>query len=151
MVGYPTGCWVFDSVPNRPGGYGQLSTRENGRARIIRAHVLSYLISKGDIPSGMHVCHTCDNPPCVNPAHLFLGTPKDNVHDAQKKGRFPVAAVIIRRPFMGRPPKIDPNVVRAIKSSSEDRHVLAARYGLTSTTVSRIWRNEGWYARVTAK
>lgn len=78
-------CWTWIGAKNRR-GYGKLSFRKN---KTMPAHRASYILFKGDIPSGMLVCHSCDNPPCVKPAHLWLGTISDNVCDMIKKNRSP--------------------------------------------------------------
>lgn len=75
-------CWLWDASVDRK-GYGKIN--HNGKPK--SAHRLSYEIAYGPIPEGMFVCHKCDNPPCVRPDHLFIGTNKDNMADMKSKGR----------------------------------------------------------------
>ena len=82
--GLPKECWEWKSASVR-GGYGQISV--NGKRAI--ASRMSWELHNGKIPNGMFVCHHCDNPPCVNPGHLFLGTNFDNALDRTQKGRQP--------------------------------------------------------------
>lgn len=81
-VGKTPFCWLWRGSKSA-GGYGRIMINY----RRVRAHRLSWEIYHGDIPPGMFVCHICDNPLCVNPNHLFLGTNKDNVMDMVGKGR----------------------------------------------------------------
>jgi len=75
-------CWEWTSRRDRQ-GYGRLGIQ----GASLRAHRIAWIATHGPIPTGLCVLHHCDNPPCINPAHLFLGTPKDNVHDRIAKGR----------------------------------------------------------------
>ncbi len=83
LVETDSGCWEF--VGGRTGSnYGVLYV---GNGTCVSAHRLSYEIEYGPIPKGMFVCHTCDNPPCCNPNHLFVGSLQDNKVDEVSKGR----------------------------------------------------------------
>ncbi len=73
-------CWEW--IGAKSNGYGDFW---NGKR--IKAHQYSWILHKGEIPKGMLICHHCDNPACVNPNHLFLGTVRDNLIDMVNKGR----------------------------------------------------------------
>ncbi len=77
-------CWIWTPC-RRPGVYGHLRIMPDGS--LLGAHCVSWIIHFGRIPNRLHVCHKCDNPPCVNPNHLWLGTHVDNMHDRDMKGR----------------------------------------------------------------
>lgn len=80
------GCWTWTGSIQKSNGYGVIN--EGGtRGRRWYAHRYSFTLKNGEIPKGMVVCHTCDNPPCVNPGHLFLGDYRDNMRDASSKMR----------------------------------------------------------------
>jgi hypothetical protein len=79
-------CWNWTGVPNM-WGYGQIREEGGRNAKKKLAHRISWIIHNGTIPTGMLVLHTCDNPLCVNPNHLWLGTHQDNIDDMMRKGR----------------------------------------------------------------
>lgn len=76
-------CWEWTACKDR-GGYGIFGYSKH---KNVKAHRMSWSLAHGDIPEGLLVCHHCDNPSCVRPNHLFLGTLKDNAYDMIRKGR----------------------------------------------------------------
>lgn len=124
----PDGCWPWTGARGRR-GYGQL--KWNGKDA--RAPRVVYALTFGPIPDGMLVCHTCDNPPCVNPAHLFLGTNADNLADARAKDR------------LGQ--RLTLQVVAAIRrdhAAGAGVRALGRTYGIHYSTVSRVVRGLLW-------
>lgn len=130
------GCWLWTGAQFNERGYGAFQVAHK---KTVRAHRYAYQISNGSIPHGMFVCHSCDNPRCVNPAHLWLGTAQDNVTDKVLKGRSPLGEATGVA-------KLTPTMVIAIRSSAAGtpRKTLAARFGVTVHTISAVKRNLVW-------
>ncbi len=134
-------CWLWTG-PLVDGRYG--TTTRHRRHHL--AHRYAYLLTYGPIPAGIKVCHTCDTPRCINPAHLFLGTQADNVADMIQKGR----ADFRKNKSHGSAhykAKLTEAAVRAIRAraaSGEPRTALVAAYGVCTATISHILNRRIW-------
>lgn len=136
----PEACWPWTGYTDHD-GYGMLWVKiGDDRPRNHRASRLSYLIHAGDIPDGLLACHTCDNPICVNPRHLFLGTPEVNTHDMIQKGR----GVSGARVWSSKLSEIDVQEIRERLASGESGASIARQFRVTPTTVSNINRGHTW-------
>ena len=141
------GCWLWTGWRNQQ-GYGQIGS--GGRDSLgLGVHRVSWEIHYGPIPDGLFVLHHCDNPPCVRPDHLFLGTHSDNMQDMVKKGhhhsqRYPE---LQGREFHGRA-KLTEAQVQAIRDryamSGIRQRDLAEEYGMSPSQMSRIITHTSW-------
>lgn len=132
------GCWEWTAARNRA-GYGRLRLGRVGQVSHIYAHRFSYELHNGPIPDDMLVRHSCDNPPCVNPAHLLTGTPADNMRDKAERGR-------CNPPLGERNPlaKLTADKVREIRASGLSDTKLAAAYGVSQSNISMIRSGRTW-------
>lgn len=131
-----SGCWIWTMSLHRL-GYGQVMVAR----RNTKAHRLAYELFVGPIPDGLQVCHTCDTPPCINPAHLFLGTFADNMRDKVWKGRqakgeaqghakFTEAAVL--------------EVRQLYAAGGVSQRALAAVFGVSQRAIGRALTRRTW-------
>lgn len=130
-------CWEWKKCRNAE-GYGVL--RRNKKT--LSAHRVAWNAVNGPIPDGMCVLHRCDNPGCVNPEHLFLGTLADNMADMVQKGRGRLPENSGERNGGA---KLTWSQVREIRSiRGETRADIAKRYGIAQSTLSRIIQGASW-------
>ena len=138
-----TKCWEWNGSKRR--GYGRMivGSRTNGTRRSVSAHRVSYELYHGEIPDGMEVCHTCDNPCCVNPEHLFVGTRQDNVDDRERKGRnITFTGEEQPRAKLTKKAVKDARWERAYKGTSFQR--LADKYGVSKHTIQNAINGKTW-------
>ena len=124
-----TGCWNCTSHTPNPKGYVRI--RRNGTATYL--HRYHYEKINGPIPDGLYVMHACDNPSCINPDHLSVGTPADNVLDAINKGRVAVNTLTV-------------DEVLEIREKDGTLPEVAAEYGVSPRSIRRIRNGETWAA-----
>ena len=129
-------CWEWTSSGTRD-GYGKFSIAK----RKMSAHRVSWIIAFGSIEDGACVLHRCDNPSCVNPGHLFIGTKKDNVEDMRSKGRQRWIKAGEKRIKLSRE---QVEMLRSDKANGASSPQLAARYGISESHARRIANGSKW-------
>lgn len=135
-------CWLWTGSKYRF-GYGHFRRKIDGKWIMYKSHRYSYEYYNGPIPKGALVCHDCDNPACVNPSHLFTGTPKDNTDDMFLKGR---KSKLIRNPKHNLLSIEIAREIRLYKQINPDLKlkVIAMKFNTSIEQVSRILLSRIW-------
>lgn len=131
----PDGCWPWTGMRLRR-GYGRFWWQGGN----VKAHRLAFELGTGEAPGEMLVCHHCDNPPCCNPAHLFLGTHQDNMADMRAKRRNPSGSSHYTTTIT----ESDVAQIRRRRAEGQTLKSIGAEYGVSEATVSRIANRISW-------
>lgn len=137
------GCHLWKGAKSDK-GYGHLSIND----KMVKAHRFAWELANGPIPVGLSVCHHCDNPPCVNPKHLFLGTHADNMQDMRSKGRCRPGTPGTNTARRGIRVKLTEENVREIRarhaSGSISRNKLAIEFEVTPRIIGLVVKRLSW-------
>lgn len=133
--GGPSACWPYVGGALTARGYGQFWLSGSPAP----AHRAMWVLLHGPLPTEVFVCHECDNPPCCNPSHLFIGTDEDNKRDCWAKGRQAIGERVGTS-------KLTEKQVREIAAlkGSETQAAIAIRFGVDPSLVGGIWRGHFW-------
>lgn len=132
----PGGCWVWTGY-RQWFGHGALTRTADGKPRTVLAHRHAWTLLKGPIPADKCLLHTCDNPPCVNPDHLYIGDRIDNAADRLSRGR------AAKGEKLGRLTEADVLEIRRLKGKVRAGD-LAVRFGVSRTHVYAIQHRGCW-------
>lgn len=131
------GCLEWTAARTKE-GYGLVVLgAHTGWRRSQKAHRIAYAINVGEIPAGQMVCHACDNPPCCNPDHLFIGTPAENVADKVRKLRQARGEGVRRH-------GLTEQMVREIRADTRSPGQIARALGVSRTAVANVRRGVSW-------
>lgn len=126
-----SGCWLW---------IGAATARGYGALGLEGAHRVSYRLFNGAIPTGSFVCHRCDNPICVNPEHLFVGTPKENTHDALRKRRLTHGDKHPNSKLR----EADIPIIRELAAKKTDMAEIGRRFGVGKYAIQCVVRGKWW-------
>jgi hypothetical protein len=139
MADLTDACQEWDLDTNSR-GYGRVRIKERWHL----AHRMVWAEAHGQIPKGMFVCHRCDNPPCINIDHLFLGTPRDNTQDMMSKGRCRSGGPAGEQSSAAKLTLAQVAEIRRLRTNGLTHKAIAARFGVGRTTVSAIIARRNW-------
>jgi len=125
------GCWIWFGTYSGP--YGRLGLEG--------AHRVSFRVFRGPVTPGLYVCHRCDVPACVNPDHLFLGTPDENMQDKKRKGR---SACGSRNGGGTKLHERDVPIIRALLAGGMSQASIGSRFGVSHRVIGRIGQGRTW-------
>lgn len=137
VVDAVSGCWNWTGATAGK-GYGFIKIPKTRKQEY--AHRLSWMIHRGEIPDGKYVLHRCDNPACVNPAHLFIGDAKENSWDMRAKQRHLYGEKNGSHVLMAK----DVKEIKKMLAYGVSQARVAKLFGVCQMTVSRIHRGERW-------
>jgi DNA-binding transcriptional regulator YiaG len=135
-----TGCWVWIGAKGSGGGYGLIKVGP----KLMLAHRASYMEYVGDIPEGMLILHRCDNPPCINPEHLFAGTWADNMRDMVAKGRDKHGDTRGEKNGQHKLNLAEIEQIRDLLEWGMKQHVIAQAFGVSRSNIAMIKSGRIW-------
>lgn len=145
-IGEPDECWLW-TKSRFPKGYGQFRVRPAPASPQKASRVAWALSNRRPVPDGLFVCHRCDNPPCCNPNHLFLGTGRDNMRDCIEKGRAGVCSPEFVAGLVERQRRLSDDQLRKAvlrNAGGESCRSIARDMGVAHTTITRLINGEQW-------
>jgi hypothetical protein len=132
IVHVDSGCWIWTGQKSQK-GYGVLQVQKNNKIKKYRAHRLSYELFKEPIPEGLYVCHSCDTPACINPAHLWVGTVQENNADKVNKSR--TSAKLNKEQVVE---------IKKMLAEGHSKYQLGKMYGVHPRTIFDIKKGRTW-------
>jgi hypothetical protein len=149
-IGHPDECWLWQKCRYGKMGYGKWTICDHGGHRQIDAHRIAFELVNGPISSGIVIRHSCDNPPCCNPAHLLAGSHTDNILDMYRKGRDRGRGTRGENHGSAKLTEAKVRLIRQLYVRGTNQHntgnstALAKRFGIHPLSISAIVNRKSW-------